>query len=324
MPRADHGIAEPTIPFTKESMKLTGWYYTALRIAAVASIGSSAFAGSPQHRTWVSSAGDDTNICSRTLPCRTLAGAILKTPDGGEINAVDSGEFGGVTINKSITIDLSTQLGGIQVSGIDGVLIDAESPLTVILKGLDLNGSNAAGLAGIRVTGNSSSIVHIENTKISGFSQNGIEINPSDCGTAAVSISHTSISECSSTGGVHADGTIGAVTVSITDTEIHGCDVGLRLEAGARADVALFDFSHNFLGVLADNSAVTLRSGTIDFGGIAVTTTGANAVARLDDVTIFNNSTGLAPVAGNIISFGNNVIRGNTTNGVPTAILPLN
>src|SRR3989454_6765750 len=56
-------------------------------------------------RTWVSGVGDDANPCSRTAPCKTFAGAISKTFIGGEIDALDPGGFGAVTITKSITID---------------------------------------------------------------------------------------------------------------------------------------------------------------------------------------------------------------------------
>ena len=56
-------------------------------------------------RTWVSGVGDDVNPCSRTAPCKTIAGAISKTATGGEINILDPGGFGAVTITKSITID---------------------------------------------------------------------------------------------------------------------------------------------------------------------------------------------------------------------------
>src|SRR5206468_3164555 len=55
-------------------------------------------------RTWVSGVGDDANPCSRTAPCKTFAGAISKTAGGGEINVLDPGGFGGVTIGKSLTI----------------------------------------------------------------------------------------------------------------------------------------------------------------------------------------------------------------------------
>src|ERR1700729_3674898 len=56
-------------------------------------------------RTWVSGTGDDANQCSRTAPCKTFAGAISKTATGGEIDALDPGGFGAVTITKAITID---------------------------------------------------------------------------------------------------------------------------------------------------------------------------------------------------------------------------
>jgi Bacterial Ig-like domain (group 3) len=56
-------------------------------------------------RTWVSSAGDDNNDCSRTAPCLTFAGALEKTASGGEIDCLDASNFGPLTITKSITID---------------------------------------------------------------------------------------------------------------------------------------------------------------------------------------------------------------------------
>jgi hypothetical protein len=49
--------------------------------------------------------GDDTNPCTRTMPCKTWVGAIAQTAAGGEIDALDAGGFGAVTITKSITLD---------------------------------------------------------------------------------------------------------------------------------------------------------------------------------------------------------------------------
>ena len=65
-------------------------------------------------RTWVSQAsGDDSFACSRNNPCRTFAGAIGKTAINGEINCIDSGGYGAVTITKSITIDCTGTYGSI-------------------------------------------------------------------------------------------------------------------------------------------------------------------------------------------------------------------
>src|SRR3954465_2621874 len=75
-------------------------------------------------RTWVSGVGDDINPCSRTAPCKTFAGAISKTAVGGEINAIDSGGFGSVTITKSITIDGSGVMASILASGTTGIIVN--------------------------------------------------------------------------------------------------------------------------------------------------------------------------------------------------------
>src|ERR687894_1748592 len=71
-------------------------------------------------RTWVSGVGDDVNPCSRTAPCKTWAGAISKTATNGEINALDAGGFGAVTIVKSITIDGGESFSSILAAGTTG------------------------------------------------------------------------------------------------------------------------------------------------------------------------------------------------------------
>src|ERR1700686_5897590 len=74
-------------------------------------------------RTWVSGVGDDANPCSRTAPCKTFAGAISKTAPGGEINVLDPGGFGAVTITKAITISSQCFEAGVLVSGTNGIIV---------------------------------------------------------------------------------------------------------------------------------------------------------------------------------------------------------
>src|SRR2546423_8634050 len=76
-------------------------------------------------RTWVSGVGDDANPCSRTAPCKTFAGAISKTAAGGEIDCLDPGGFGAVTITKSITLDCAVGTGSARItsSGTNGIII---------------------------------------------------------------------------------------------------------------------------------------------------------------------------------------------------------
>ena len=92
-------------------------------------------------RTWVSGVGDDANPCSRTAPCKTFAGAISKTATGGEINCLDPGGFGAVTITKSITIIC----GEVGTAGVLGVGDEwhrrqRSAGAKVLLEGLDIEG----------------------------------------------------------------------------------------------------------------------------------------------------------------------------------------
>src|SRR5882672_5529710 len=91
-------------------------------------------------RTWVSGVGDDANPCSRTAPCKTFAGAISKTAAKGEINVLDPGGFGGVTITKSLTISAHGVLAGVLVSGTNAIIVNAAPTDRVVLRGLDING----------------------------------------------------------------------------------------------------------------------------------------------------------------------------------------
>ena len=78
-------------------------------------------------RTWVSGVGDDANPCSRTAPCKTFAGTISKTPTNGEINCLDPGGFGTLTITKSITIDCHEVFGSDLNAGTNGINIAFDS-----------------------------------------------------------------------------------------------------------------------------------------------------------------------------------------------------
>src|SRR5580700_9159051 len=118
-------------------------------------------------RTWVSGVGDDANPCSRTAPCKTFAGAISKTAAGGEIDALDPGGFGAVTITKSITIDGGGgQVASTLVSSTDGIVVNAAAGSIVTLRNLRFQGLGT-GVNGISFTGGGE--LHVYNCEISGF-----------------------------------------------------------------------------------------------------------------------------------------------------------
>lgn len=141
-------------------------------------------------RTWISGVGDDANPCSRTAPCKTFAGAISKTAARGEINVLDSGGFGGVTITKSITLKAEGVLGGMLVAGTSGIIINAAATDTIVLDGLDIEGLGATGNSTNGINILSARDVIVRNSSIRGFtnaaSGNGIAINSANKVTLTV------------------------------------------------------------------------------------------------------------------------------------------
>ena len=145
-------------------------------------------------RTWVSGVGDDVNPCSRTAPCKTFAGAISKTAAQGEINCLDPGGFGAITITKSITIDCAGTMGSILAAGTNGVIVNAAATDVVTIRNLSIDGF-ATGLNGIRVL--AAKAVRVENVVIFGFrGGTGMGIDVSAAANVHLTVVNTTITDC--------------------------------------------------------------------------------------------------------------------------------
>jgi hypothetical protein len=165
-------------------------------------------------RTWVSGVGDDANPCSRTAPCKTFAGAIAKTTAAGEINVLDPGGFGAVTITKAITIRADHIEAGVLVSGTNGIVVAAGAADTVVLEGLDIDGTGS-GLNGVSIV--SGLNVFIIRCAIRRFTQNGVNLNSTTAnGRVFIRDSFININS----GGVSVQGNGVANLASIINTEI--------------------------------------------------------------------------------------------------------
>ena len=227
--------------------------------AALAALvfGLSAPAAAQATRTWVSGVGDDANPCSRTAPCKTFAGAISKTAVGGEINCLDPGGFGGVTITRSITIDCAGTLGSVLASNTNGIVINAASA-DVRLRNLSINGAGN-GITGIRIINASS--VHVSGVSIFGFRGNngaGLSVE----GRAFVLVEDSNVS--GNQAGIRVRSSGGATTV------VTGSTVALNLGTGLVAD-------GNGNQVLTGNSTITANAtGVGAANGAAVLTYGDN------------------------------------------------
>jgi hypothetical protein len=282
-------------------------------LAIVAGCLALAFAAAPASaqatRTWVSPTGSDGNPCTRTAPCATFAGAIVNTVAGGEINCIDAGGYGTVTITQSITIDCGGNYGSILASGAPGVTVNGAN-IVVILRNLSINGAppNNPGTYGVRIV--AAAQVNIENVRIQGFRN-------------------------ATTGfGVSAVQSSGNLNLYITSSIISHNGSGTSAGGGVQAaptgsgSVALFlddvDFNNNSRGLIfanagtsATTSGLTMNNSTVfrNLGGGLVLSSGANTLkVMVEDVTVDANGTGISMNgAGVSLDIGGSVIMFNGT-----------
>ena len=204
-------------------------------------------------RTWVSGVGDDVNPCSRTAPCKTFAGAISKTAAGGEINCLDSGGFGGVTITKSITIRCVGVEGGVLVSGSNGIVINAAAADRVVLDGLDIFGASTT-LNGVQIL--SARDVVIRNSTIQNFiGATNSCVNIASSAQIRVTIENSLLFNCGT--GVSVASTA-STTAKVYDTLIGGMSV-----TGISASGALNKAEISQVEIFGTPKSLTISAGGV-------------------------------------------------------------
>ena len=258
-------------------------------LIAAAGFGLSVLPASAQAtRTWVSGVGSDANPCSRTAPCQTFAGAISKTAAGGEIDCLDPGGFGAVTITKAITIDCGGVTGGpLATLGSNGIIINAGVNDRIVLRNMSIQGAGTGAnairfLAGLHLT--------VENVRISGFTTIGIDVNKSASGN-----------------------------LYVRDTYITNVPKAIRVFTGAGAINAQIDntridaVSTNGLEVASGSTVASISDSVIMNSGTALITTGGGFI-NADNNIIAKNTTGVnSSVAAGSIRITRNAFQDNGT-----------
>jgi hypothetical protein len=323
----------------KRRLQMNKFRFT-IKILAIA-IFTFAFASMAQAqatRTWVSGVGDDANPCSRTAPCKTFAGAMSKTAINGEIDVLDPGGFGVVTITKGITIDGGAALGSILATGsAAGIVINTQGSSgdiqKVILRRLSINGtggsngSGGGGGIGVRII--VARNVSVENCFIFGFttgSGRGISDERTFATSGANSILSVTDTVIENNGGdgigiVPSSGN-SPVRASIDHLLSYGnTGTGIKVTAQANCTISnsVTSGSTTGTGIEADSGcAVDIESTVTSNNSIGVLVQSA-ATVRLSNVNVSQNTTGVNN-AGTVRSFGNNKIDSNSTNTTGTAI----
>ena len=283
-------------------------------------------------RTWVSGVGDDANPCSRTAPCKTFAGAISKTAAKGEISVLDPGGYGAVTITKSITINGTGTLPGILAAGTNGIIINALSTDTVVIKNISIVGFGT-GLNGIRVL--NVGFLHVEGVEISGFAQKGISIESSGPSQVMIKDSFIRNNKTVNGGGILiVPGAAGSVTGTIDNVRSQQNTFGIKVQDRSNVTARNCDFSNNenngaiatsvsAAAVLNLETSVLANNRNAGANSSGVQSFGSFSIVRLSNVDIFNNDIGINPASsGAVVSFQNNRVTQNTSTFPPTATVP--
>lgn len=273
-----------------------------------------------QTRTWVSGVGDDVNPCSRTAPCKTFAGAISKTAEGGEISVLDPGGYGTLTITKAITVDGGTGSGWASVlnSATTGFTVNVTggthvNDAVVILRNITVNGaSQSPSAAGINA------INHIKANRL--IVEKCVLENQSTTGINQSSLATTAglwVNDCTFTNtnlGVRVATTSGFSSAQIDHCQFSGMADGVNATANAAVTIR-----NSYFGLLtgANGGAKSAAGCVVNVTNsmFASNVIGANVAGgpvRLSNNDFYNNTTA---ISGTAESANNNRFRGNTTDG---------
>jgi hypothetical protein len=275
-------------------------------------------------RTWVSGVGNDMNPCSRTAPCQTLAAAYGNTNVGGQINVIDAGGFGSLTITHSITIDGSESFAStLATKDTVGFIINAGPSDVVVLRNLNIQGG---GQDGIRFLAGGK--LYVEDCRIFGFLNRGIDFEPS--GESELFVKDTTIRDNAGVGLRINPAAGGKATATIDNCKLTGNEYGLSVVDEANVTIRDSVASSNSInGIMAQAVAgvpqVNIENCLVtDNTNNGIRVTGSKATARLSGSTVTANDNGLSVGGGGTIdSYGDNNVDGNfSSNGVPNNTIP--
>jgi hypothetical protein len=303
-------------------------------LSVVTLLGCSGIAQAQATRTWVSGVGDDVNPCSRTAPCKTFAGAISKTAAAGEINCLDPGGFGTLTITKSIAIVCDQVEAGVASPGTNGFTINAGLGDNIYISGVDIQGFGT-GVNGINILQAGS--VHVNKVTIRGFAaatSAGIRVAPAS-GAPKLFVGDSIID---ANGGTTAGAAIlvqpsgsGSVTAVLNGVQATNNIAGFRFDGSTTSGTItgivrnsnVDSSARGGLNAVAGTASVNVLADSSSFtqNDRGVVVNGALANVRLTRSAVTANATGLTATGGTIASYGDNEIDNNVVDGsAPTPI----
>jgi hypothetical protein len=265
-------------------------------------------------RTFVSTSGNDSNPGTEASPCRTFKAALANTAPGGEVVALDSGDYPPFVIDRAVTVGAAPgAYAAISVSSGDGIYIRAGASDAVALRNLFLTG--VGGRHGIFFeTGGSLDLEFITAT---GFAGRGIRMTAVNAASSLVV--RDSVFRANSAGVVVNGSTGGAIRVEIERTRAdRNTDNGFWFLGGVRGTVrnavAAANASSGFF--FQPEAVLTVFDSVADgnANGVAVMDPGTQVQVTLARMVLANNlSVGVMASTASLIRIGGSMITGNGT-----------
>jgi hypothetical protein len=270
-------------------------------------------------RTWVSGVGDDMNPCSLTAPCKTWSGAFAKTAAGGEIDALNSGGYGTLLINKAITIDGGPgNIASTLTGTVTGMTISAAATDRVLLRNLAIQGAGV-GPTGIKI--NSAKSVTIENVRIDGMGTGLARGIDAQCNSACrITVLHSTIDHNVGIGMVFQGTVANVIEATVVDSSAtNSGSHGVFVANGADVTLTNVTSSENALsGLILDGNGTLVSAKRSTFvnnvgpgvqSGLGPAITGKIGLSRC---IVTGNAPGVQFSGGAVESHLNNAIRRNS------------
>jgi hypothetical protein len=288
-----------------------------------------------QNVSWVSPNGSNSNTCSQTSPCATFAGAISK--GGNQINCLGSGNYGALNGAGSITGSIIIDCGDGNVGemttggGSAAININTSSAATIVLRHLSLNGGDNPSTNGINTQAFPGGTLIVENCMIFGFPMSGIYFAPAGAsGSRALLQVSDSLLFNNGNNAIFvgpSTGVIASVTLNRDEFTGNGTGVslgGAGIVAGSmRESVAAESAAYGVIAAAQQVFFTIEESSIIDNLNTGIKSFSSGTVLNVGASTIGGNGTGVNAFFGSIVSFGNNQMSANGTNGTFTSTTPL-
>jgi Right handed beta helix region len=292
-----------------------------------------------QTRAFVSAAGSDNNNCINTnTPCRHFQNAYNAMPAGGEIDVLDPGNYGALTVNHGLSIVGRGWATVGAVSGAASITINAGSSDTITISGVQLDGAGTSNTNGIEFNSGGGLTVTdclVQNFNGFGAAGTGILMQPSSgavkfiiANSVIVNNGYNGFWYHPTSGSATANGVIDHV---VATNNSYGIAINIA-DGGGATTVAIANgtvSNNSTVGILFLNSSASLAA-SIDNTAVTSNASGIEACGTVNVLltrsVIQGNGSGITnnTSPNTFYTYGNNLIDLNGLNGSSNISSPLN